>query len=193
MSAEISGEIARKPRADSQRNRERLLEAARAGFGETGPDVTLDEIARRAEVGIGTLYRHFPTRDALVGAVYRREVEALAATVPALLAEHRPGEALRRWMHLLIDYMATKKLIVAALAGPTDDLYAVSGQLITEALDALVGAARAAGDIRPEILPADIKRLLSGFSFGAGEPGWADSARRLVDVMVDGLRAPNSR
>lgn len=189
----MSVQSARKPRADSQRNRERLLEAARAGFGETGPEVSLDEIARRAEVGIGTLYRHFPTRDALVGAVYRREVEALAETVPALLAQHRPGEALRQWMHLLVDYMAAKKLIVAALSGPKDDLYAVSGQLIVGALDQLVAAARDAGDIRPDIQPADIKRLLSGFSFGAGEPGWADSARRLVDVLMDGLKAANPR
>ena len=188
MSAE-----ARKPRADSQRNRERLLEAARAGFAETGPDVTLDEVARRAEVGIGTLYRHFPTRDALVAAVYRREVEALAATVKPLLGQHRPGEALRRWMHLLVDYVATKKLIVAALAGRADDLYAVSGQLITTSLDTLVEAARVAGDIRPDIDAADLKRLMSGFFAGAGEPGWADSARRLVDVLMDGLRAPDGR
>jgi AcrR family transcriptional regulator len=183
----------RKPRADSQRNRERLLDAARAGFAETGPEVTLDEIARRAEVGIGTLYRHFPTRDALVEAVYRREVQALADMAQTLLAERRPGEALRAWMHLLVDYVATKKLIVAALAGPTDDLYAVSGPLITEAMTELVDRARAAGDIRPDIDAADLKRLMSGFLAGVGEPGWAASARRLVDILMDGLRAPNPR
>ncbi len=188
-----AAESVRKPRADSQRNRERLLEAAKAGFAQTGPDVTLDEIARRAEVGIGTLYRHFPTRDALVGAVYRREVEALAGAVAPLLAEHRPGEALRRWMHLLVDYVATKKLIVAALAGSTDDLYAVSGQLITTALDQLVDSARAAGEVRPDIQAGDLKRLMGGFFAGAGEPGWADSARRLVDVLMDGLRTAKPR
>ena len=179
---------ARKPRADSQRNRERLLDAARLAFEEIGPEVTLEEIARRAEVGIGTLYRHFPTRDALVGDVYRREVEALAATVDPLLAEHRPGEALRRWLCLLVDYVAAKKLIVAALAGPTDELYAASGQLITTSLDRLVAAARAAGDIRPDIQAADLKRLMGGFFTGAADPGWADSARRLVDVLMNGLR-----
>lgn len=183
----------RKPRADGQRNRERLLDAARLAFEDTGPQVSLEEIARRAEVGIGTLYRHFPTRDALVGDVYRREVEALAATVDPLLAEHRPGEALRRWLHLLVDYVAAKKLIVAALAGPTDDLYAVSGQLITASIDRLVETARAAGDIRPDIRAADLKRLMSGFFAGAGDPGWADSARRLVDVLTDGLRTPDRR
>lgn len=184
----MSSVSVRKPRADSQRNRERLLDAARAGFEHTGPDVSLEEIARRAEVGIGTLYRHFPTRDALVEAVYRREVEALAGAVGPLLAEHRPAEALRRWLHLLVDYVAAKKLIVAALAGPTDALYAASGQLITDSLGRLVETARTAGDIRPDIQAADLKRLMSGFFTGAGDPGWADSARRLVDVLTDGLK-----
>ncbi|NBB15984.1 TetR family transcriptional regulator [Caulobacter sp. SLTY] len=189
----VSSESARKPRIDGQRNRERLLEAAKAGFAETGPDVSLEEIARRADLGIGSLYRHFPTRDALVGAVYRREVEALAATVDGLLIAHPPGEALRRWLHLLVDYVAAKKLIVAALSGPTDELYAGSGQLITASLDRLVAAARTAGDVRPGIEASDLKRLMSGFFAGAAEPGWADSARRLVDVLVDGLAAPNRR
>lgn len=179
----------RKPRADGQRNRERLLDAARTGFEEVGPDLSLEEIARRADLGIGTLYRHFPTRDALVGAVYRREVEALAGTVDGLLGDHKPGEALRLWLHLLIDYVAAKKLIVAALAGPTDELYAASGRLITSSIDRLVSAAREAGDIRPDIEGSDLKRLMSGFFGGAADPGWADSARRLVDVLVDGLRA----
>lgn len=187
----MSVQTARKPRADSQRNRERLLDEARAGFESIGPDISLEDIARRAEVGIGTLYRHFPTRDALVAAVYRREVEALAATVEPLLGRHPPGDALRHWMHLLVDYVATKKLIVAALAGPTDDLYAVSGQLITGSLDTLVAVAREAGDIRPDIDAADLKRLMSGFFSGVGEPGWADSARRLLDVVMDGLKAPS--
>lgn len=184
---------ARKPRADSQRNRERLLDVARAAFEDVGPQVSLEEIARRAEVGIGTLYRHFPTRDALVGDVYRREVEALAATVAPLLASHRPGEALRLWLHQLVDYVAAKKLIVAALAGPTDELYAASGQLITGSIDRLVEAARAAGEIRPDVTGGDLKRLMSGFFAGADHPGWADSARRLVDVLTDGLRTPNPR
>lgn len=186
-------QTARKPRADSQRNRERLLDAARAGFEDVGPDISLEEIARRAEVGIGTLYRHFPTRDALVGDVYRREVEALAETVDPLLAAHRPGEALRLWLHQLVDYIAAKKLIVAALAGPTDELYAASGPLITTSLDRLVAAARTAGDVRPDIEAADLKRLMAGFFGGAADPGWAASARRLVDVLTDGLRPPNPR
>ncbi|MCE3289456.1 MAG: transcriptional regulator, TetR family [Caulobacter sp.] len=189
----MSSVSVRKPRADSLRNRERLLDAARIGFEQTGPDISLEEIARRAEVGIGTLYRHFPTRDALVEAVYRREVEALAATVDPLLAEHRPGEALRRWLHLLVDYVAAKKLIVAALAGPTDALYAASGQLVTASLDRLVATARAAGDVRPDVEAADLKRLMAGFFAGSGDPGWADSARRLVDVLTDGLRGPDRR
>ncbi|HYE47167.1 MAG TPA: helix-turn-helix domain-containing protein [Caulobacter sp.] len=184
---------ARKPRADRQRNRELLLDTARAAFEAVGPDVSLDEIARRAEVGIGTLYRHFPTRDALVEAVYRREVEALAAAVDSLLTAHRPADALRRWMLLLVDYVAAKKLIAAAWAGPADALYAVSGRLITDSIDRLVSAARTAGDIRADIEAHDLKRLMGGFFAGAAEPGWTDSARRLVDVVVDGLKGPNPR
>ena len=164
------------------------MEAAKAGFAETGPEVSLEEIARRAGLGIGSLYRHFPTRDALVGAVYRREVEALAGAVDGLLTAHRPGEALRLWMLQLVDYVAAKKVIVAALAGPTDDLYAVSGQLIAQSLDRLVSAARTAGEVRADLRAADLKRLMSGFFAGAGEDGWADSARRLVDLLMDGLR-----
>ncbi len=102
----------RKPRADARRNRERLLATAKAAFTEVGADVSLDEIARRAGVGIGTLYRHFPTRDALVEAVYRREVEQLAGAATRLLGSLPPGEALYEWMRLFVDYIATKKVVI---------------------------------------------------------------------------------
>ena len=134
---EEAAEPARKPRADGQRNRERLMEAAKAAFAEVGADVSLEEIARRAGVGIGTLYRHFPTRDAIVEAVYRREVEQLADAATRLIGSMPPGEALHEWMRLFVDYIATKKLIAA---GPRRDrrrrrreLYASSGALITDA------------------------------------------------------------
>ena len=106
---------ARKPRADGRRNRERLVEAAKAAFAELGVDVSLDEIARRTGVGIGTLYRHFPTRDAIVAAVYRREVEQLAGAAERLLGSLSPGAALHEWMRLFVDYIATKKVIASAL------------------------------------------------------------------------------
>ena len=105
----------RKPRADAQRNRDGLLEAAKAAFAEVGPEASLEEIARRADVGIGTLYRHFPTRDAIVEAVYRREVQHLADAAPRLADSLPPAEALRAWMRVFIDYIAAKKVIAPAL------------------------------------------------------------------------------
>jgi AcrR family transcriptional regulator len=188
--------IARKPRADGQRNRERLIEAAKAAFAEVGADVSLDEIARRAGVGIGTLYRHFPTRDAIVEAVYRREVRQLAGSAARLLGEVAAGEALHQWMRLFVDYIATKKVIAQALSsmvGGATDLYAASGVLITDAMTLLVTRAAAAGDIRADADPNDLLRALAGFTYGAAGPGWQDSALRLIDILMDGLRpAPSS-
>jgi AcrR family transcriptional regulator len=180
----------RKPRADSARNRERLIEAAKAGFAETGPDVSLEEIARRAGVGIGTLYRHFPNRDAVVAAVYRREVEQLADAADRLLAAHRPAEALRRWMRLLIDYIATKRMIapaLSAMAGGPSELYSSSTGVITAAMSKLAQRAAEAGDIRADVEADDLLRALVGISYGYTAPGWEASARRLVDVLMDGL------
>lgn len=181
----------RKPRADGLRNRERLVEAAKAGFAVAGPDVSLDEIARRAGVGIGTLYRHFPTRDAIVEAVYRREVQQLADAAARLLGSLSPSEALHEWMRLFVDYIATKKVIASALgsiAGGVSELYASSGARITDAMSLLVERARAGGDIRPNVDPADLLRALVGFTYGNAGPGWQASARRLIDILMDGLR-----
>ncbi len=183
--------IPRKPRVDAQRNRERLIEAAKAAFGDVGADVSLDEIARRAGVGIGTLYRHFPTRDAIVQAVYRREVRQLAGAAERLLAAMKPGEALHQWMRLFVDYIATKKVIASALAsivGGVTDLYASSGAQITDAMSLLVARAAAAGDIRADVDPNDLLRALVGFTYGAAGPGWQASALRLIDILMDGLR-----
>jgi len=183
--------IVRKPRADGQRNRELLVEAAKAGFAEAGPDVSLEEIARRAGVGIGTLYRHFPARDAIVEAVYRREVENFAQAGDRLAATRAPGEALHEWMRLLVDYIATKKVIAVALAsmvGDTTELYASSGARVTDAMSTMVARAAQAGDIRAEVDPADILRALVGFTYGNESPGWEASAKRLVDILMDGLR-----
>jgi len=186
--------IARKPRVDGQRNRERLIEAAKAAFGDVGADVSLDEIARRAGVGIGTFYRHFPTRDAIVEAVYRREVQQLAGAAQRLLGAMQPGEALHQWMRLFVDYIATKKVIASALAsivGGVTDLYAASGAQITEAMSLLVARAAAAGEIRADVDPSDLLRALVGFTYGAAGPGWQASALRLIDILMDGLRKGN--
>lgn len=182
----------RRPRADSARNRERLIEAARAAFAREGAEASLEEIARSAQVGIGTLYRHFPSRLDLLEAVYRREVGQLAEAAPRLLAERPPFEALREWMRLSIDYLATKRVIAPALAASAgaSQIYAASGGLITEAMTKLVERAVESGEIRSDVDAGDLLRAMVGLSYGYTEPGWEASARRLVDILMDGLRAP---
>jgi AcrR family transcriptional regulator len=181
----------RKPRADGQRNRERLMQAAKAAFADIGPEVSLDEIARRAGVGIGTLYRHFPTRDAMVEAVYRREVQQLADAATRLSDTLPAGEALHQWMRLFVDYIATKKLISSALGavvGGVSELYMASGLLIIGAINDLVARASASGDIRADVDPNDVLRGLVGFTYGNSDPAWEASALRLIDILMDGLR-----
>jgi AcrR family transcriptional regulator len=193
----VDGEDApvRKLRADGQRNRERLLEAAKLSFGEVGPGASLDEIARRAGVGIGTLYRHFPTREALVEAVYRREFEQLAEAAPRLVQEMPAGDALQHWLHLAVDYIASKKVIAAALDGLVGGdaaIYAASGERITEAMYMLVERAIASGDIRADTQPKDVMRALIGFTYGHANEGWQASANRLIDIFLAGLRTPRA-
>jgi len=186
---------ARKPRADSARNRQLLIDAGKAAFSDVGLQVSLEEIARRAGVGIGTLYRHFPTREAVVEAVYRREVEQLAHAVPRLLETSPAGEALHKWMHLFVDYIATKRLIAPSLgaaAGRTSALHATSVELITGAISTLVKRAIASGDVRKDIDPSDLLRAMVGVSYGNPDAGWEASARRLIDILMDGLRRKGS-
>ena len=181
----------RKPRADSARNRQLLIDAAKAGFAEVGLNVSLEEVARRAGVGIGTLYRHFPSREAVVEAVYRREVEQLAEAVPLLIETSPAGEALHQWMHLFVDYIATKRLIAPSLqaaASRTSALRATSAELIASAISTLVKHAVASGEVRKDIDPSDLLRALVGVSYGNPDPGWEASARRLIDILMDGLR-----
>jgi AcrR family transcriptional regulator len=194
--AKQAGSPIRRPRADARRNRELLLEAAKAAFAAVGPEASLDEIARRAGVGIGTLYRHFPSRDAVVEAVYSRAVQQLADSATRLLATQAPGEALHQWMRLFVDYIATKKVIaaaVSAIVGGASELYAASGLQITEAVRLLVARAAAGGDIRANVDPMDLLRALIGFTYGNDSPGWQASALRLIDILMDGLRPPVSR
>jgi AcrR family transcriptional regulator len=189
--SEISESRPRKPRADSLRNRDLLLATAKTAFAELSANAPLEEIARRAGVGIGTLYRHFPTREALVAAVYAREIEQLAVSADALMAERPPGEALDAWLNLLIDYMATKRVVAPALRadpGEGSTLYANSGATILTALRRLTEAAHAAGDIRFDIGFEDILQMMSGLSLGYDQPGWDAGARRLLSVMMAGLR-----
>lgn len=182
----------RKPRADSLRNRDLLLAAAKAAFAEGAADAPLEAVARRAGVGIGTLYRHFPTREALIAAVYAREIEQLSASADALLAERSPGRALEAWLNLLIDYMATKRVVGPALCadpGEGSKLYASSGAAILPVFRRLTEAAHAAAEIRSDISFEDILRMMTGLSQGYEQPGWDLGARRLLSVMMAGLRA----
>ena len=186
-------DAARKPRADSLKNRERLVAAAKAAFAERGAEVPLEEIARRANVGIGTLYRHFPTREALLAAVYRREVEQLAAAADRLLAERPPLEALEAWLRQLVDYVATKRVIAPALQaapGAGSAVYAASGPAIAGAMERVVGAAVRSGDMRADVGAGDLMRLITGLVQGYDRPDWVASTQRLIGVLMSGLRAP---
>jgi AcrR family transcriptional regulator len=168
-----------------------LIDTAKAAFADVGVNVSLEEIARRAGVGIGTLYRHFPSRQAVVEAVYRREVEQLAEAVPELLRSSPPGEALHKWMHLFVDYIATKRVIAPSLeatAGKTSALRANSAELIARAVATLVKRAADSGAVRKDIAPSDLLRAMVGVSYGNPDEAWEASARRLIDLLMDGLR-----
>jgi AcrR family transcriptional regulator len=190
--------VKRRPRADAVRNRERVLEAAKTVFSAGGSDVSLEAVARHAGVGIGTLYRHFPTREALFEAVYRREVEHLADLAEQLQADDvAPVEALRRWLRSDVEFVATKKGMATALAlaaHSPSELSAYSFERLSKAVGALLHRAVAAGDIRADIAPDDLLRALIGMCYLNNQPGWQASVMRLLDVLVDGLAAhPESR
>lgn len=181
----------RKLRADAIRNRERVLEAAKAVFSQGGPEVSLEAVARRAGVGIGTLYRHFPTREALYEAVYRREVEQLVELARLLEVETAPVDALRQWMRANVEFIATKKGMAAALAlaaRGSSDLAAYSLDRLTRAVGELLQRAAAAGEIRADIDPEDLLRTLVGMCYAQDKPGWQARVLRMVDVFIDGLR-----
>ena len=183
--------IARRPRVDALRNRERVLEAAKAVFSVGGPEASLEAVARQAGVGIGTLHRHFPTREALFEAVYRREVDELVELAEHLKAEDAPVEALRRWMRANVEFIATKKGMSTALAlaaHKTSHLAAYSLDRLGRALGELLERAAMAGEIRDDIGAEDLLRTLVGMCYTRDTPGWQDNVLRLLDVFIDGLR-----
>ncbi len=185
----------RRPRVDAQRNRERILEVAREAFTRHGPDATLDDIARRAEVGPGTLYRHFATRDRLIEAVYRSEVEKLTEAGQRYTATLRPIEALRAWMLVFIDYVANKLLIVPAMdtvPGGSKRMMEGTHGLIHSTFRGLIERAVANGDLRAGTDPDDLIRALVGVFHTTSLPGWESSARRIVDILIDGSRPRSS-
>jgi len=181
----------RKPRTDARRNRERLLEVAKEAFTRFGANASLDDIAAQAGVGPGTLYRHFPTRDALIEAVYRTEVEKLAAAARNFPESTPPVEALRAWMRLFVDHIEAKQIIAPALntlAGGPSKMFEGSRGQIQAAIDGLVKRAVASGGIRADLEPFDLLRALIGVAHVATTPGWRQSANRLVDILIAGSR-----
>ncbi len=185
------GKTTRKPRADAVRNRERVLEAAKVVFSEGGSDASLEAVALTAGVGLGTLYRHFPTREALFEAVYRREVQHLADLAEQLKQKEQPVDALRHWMRSNVRFVATKKGMSAALAlaaYKNQKLSSYSFDRLTRAVGGLLDRAIAAGEIRNDISAEDLIRTLVGMCYMHDQPGWQTSVLRLVDVFIDGLR-----
>lgn len=182
----------RKPRADAVRNRLRLLATAKAVFAEKGSNASLDEIAQIAGVGAGTLYRHFPNRDALVVAVYRNETEQLAAAADRLIETQPPVEAFREWLLLFFDYVATKhgmhELLNSILMSA--DLRSESMMQINKAVAKLVDGAVASGDIRPDIDPKDLLFALIGVAKFGSVSDRGQTARRLVDILITGVQTP---
>jgi AcrR family transcriptional regulator len=191
MPTKRSQSVARKPRADAQRNRERILEVAKEAFTRSGANTSLDDIAKQAGVGAGTLYRHFPTRDELLEAVYRTEVEKLGAAERKFAETLPPIEALRAWMLLFVDYIAAKQIIASALdtlVGGPSKVFEASYAQVWDAIRALVKRAIKSGDIRKDLDPIDLLRALIGVAKMAPSPDWQQSARRLVDILVLGSR-----
>jgi AcrR family transcriptional regulator len=192
MPTERSQPPKRKPRADAQRNRERILEVAKEAFTRSGANTSLDDVAKQAGVGPGTLYRHFPTREELLQAVYRCELEKLATAERKFAQSMPPIEALRAWLLLFVDAIETKQIIAPALntlIGDPKKVFVASYARIHEAIHALVKRAIKSGDIRKDLDPMDLLRALVGVGNVATSPDWQQSARRLVDILIAGSRS----
>jgi AcrR family transcriptional regulator len=181
----------RKPRADAERNRERILEVAKQAFAREGANASLDDIAKQAGVGPGTLYRHFPTREGLLQTVYRSELEKLAAAGQEFARTMRPIEALRAWLLLFVDAIAAKQLIAPALntlLGDPKKVFEASYAKMHQAIRALVKRGVESGDVRKDLDPIDLLHALVGVANVAASPDWKQSAKRLVDILIAGSR-----
>ena len=184
---------ARPLRADARRNYEKLLTAAAQAFAEHGADdASLEEIARRAGVGIGTLYRHFPTRQALLEAAYRDQVEAVRVRAGELLASEAPGEALADWLRVLVAFSSTKRSLTSALLesfGKDSDLLSSCSAVICGAAETLLARAQEEGTVRPDADARDLIRLVHAVNIASqhatADPGQSD---RLLGLILDGLR-----
>lgn len=180
----------RKMRSDVARNRELLLSAAKAVFAQDGGRATLDAVAREAGLGIGTLYRHFPTREALYEAVYRRDIEQLVALSADLSAPVDPVEGLRRWLHAAISMVATKKGMIAAFALGADTTLPISARfngMLTMELERLLGRAVDSGRLREGVAAEELLLAVVGMCMLRDQPDWQASVIRLIDALLDGL------
>ena len=178
-------------RKDAARNREKLLAAAVELFAERGTEGSLEEVAKRAGVGIGTLYRHFPTRDALVEAAYRNEVAQLRAAADELLAELPPDEALEAFMRRFVDYGTAKRGMRDALqsiAGGSATLFSDTRGQVTEAVAVLLRAGAEAGTLRSDVEPEDVLRAMGAIWLVAEGDDFAEQAMRILRLVLDGLR-----
>jgi len=192
VSGKNSREGARKPRADAERNRIRLLETAKAAFAEKGSRASLDEIARTASVGAGTLYRHFPTRDALVAAIYRNETEQLVSAADRLVQTHPPIAALREWLLLFVDYVTTKygmAELLNSMAGGSSELYSASTTQVKAAIAKLIDQAVANDAITLKLDPLDLLRALAGVANQNSRSAGQRAAELMVDILIDGMTA----
>ncbi len=184
------GRTDRRLRADARRNVDALLEAAKAVFVTSGVDAPVREIAEKAGVGIGTIYRHFPRRSDLIVGVFRREVDACADAAADLAAEHEPGEALALWIRRYVDFLSAKRGLAAALHSGDPAYNALPGyfrERLLTAFQALLEAAAAAGKVRAGVAPYDLLLAVASLCSPAHDVG-PDYARRMVDLLIDGLR-----
>jgi AcrR family transcriptional regulator len=185
----------RKQRSDAQQNRERILAVAKNAFSQFGANASLDDIAKKAGVGPGTLYRHFPSREELLKAVYHAGTEKLAEAGREFAESLPPVEALRAWMMLFVDYIADKQIIAPALnalLGDPHKLYEASYPKIWDAVRDLVKQAIKSGDIREDLDAIDLLRAMVGVASVGTGPNWQQSARRLVDILILGSRPVKS-
>jgi len=190
LSSQLHGSPVRHLRSDAQRNLDVLLQSAMAVFAASGVDAPVRQIAEKAGVGVGTVYRHFPQRSDLIVAVFRREVDACADAAVFLAAEHEPGEALARWMQRYVEFISAKRGLAAALhsGDPAyDTLPAYFQKRLRPALQTLLDAAVAAGEVRAGVKPDDLLHTVPSLCAPAhdGDPA---RARRMLALLVDGLR-----
>lgn len=190
--------VQRKPRSDAAENNQKLIEAAKEVLGSGGPDASLEAVARRAGVGIATLYRHFPTREDLFHAVYRHEVEQLIRLAGELRERNDALEALRDWMHAYVGLVATKRGLLGALSVAVSDaskaMYAELSIRVSEAIEGLMAPAVAAGELRPNIRPEDLLQAIFAFCYARQPgPGWREQVLRLLDIFIDGLKPAQPR